>query len=223
MEPISRCKALTIEIAVVVTWLVLPSLIGQAVVYTSHSVPASRDAYRYVEALIEFGKIAGLGFIIWQSGDSFRSFGIVKDNVWRILGITVLLLALNAATLAISSPGHSYPHVNIGGLEHRSLFGWIGTIAFTTAAAILEELIFRSYLITRLEELLGSTEWAIVISFITFGCMHIYRGQQGFISASIFGLMLSIAFVKTRSIIPLALTHSLHNLWLDWAMNSLGR
>jgi membrane protease YdiL (CAAX protease family) len=221
MENLYRKKALWIELSVVILWLVLPSILTQFISYKT-SRGTNGDVYHIVYALAYIGRVGALGFIVWQSGDSFSSFGIIKDSLPRVALIVIVLLALDAAMMAIMNPSHILPHVSPSAFSHDSSSSWFSRISFIVAAATMEELIYRSYLITRLKELLGSAEWAIVISFILFGCIHIYRGTPGFISASAFGLILSIAFVRTKSVLPIAITHSLHNLWLEVASRSLG-
>lgn len=212
---------LWIELSVVLMWLVLPSLLMQFIPFRTPR-GTDGDLYHAVYALTYIGRIAALGFIVWQSGDSLSTFGIVKDSLPRVAILVVALLAADAASLAIMSPNHTLAHLSLSAFTHGSAVSWVSRHSYYAAAATMEELIYRSYLITRLKELLGSVEWAIVISFMLFGCIHISRGTPGFISASVFGLILSLAFVKTRSVLPLAITHSVHNIWLDLAWRSLG-
>ena len=221
MENTSRNKMLWIELSVVLMWLVLPSLLMQFIPFR---IPRGTDGdlYHVVYALSYVGRIGALGFIVWQSGDSLSTFGIVKDSLPRVAILVVALLAVDAASFAIMSPTHTLAHVSLSAFSHGSAVSWVSKLSFYVAAATMEELIYRSYLITRLKELLGSAEWAIVISFMLFGCMHIVRGTPSFISASVFCLILSLAFVRTRSVIPLAITHSVHNIWLELAWRSLG-
>jgi len=222
MESADRRKALWIELAVVFLWLVVPALINQLLTYSSHSTPNSRELYRFVQMVTELGTIAALAFIIWRSGDSFSSFGIIKDRLWRIVAITVVLLYLSVVISIATTPGHSIGQVTMEALGRKSLLGWLSTASLAAAAATMEELLYRSYLITRLQELLGSTEWAILISILVFGSVHIFRGGlHGFIGTGVFGLVQAIMFVRTRSLIPLAAAHTLHNLWLEWAAISL--
>ena len=119
MQVLDRRKALWIEVAVVTLWLVILSLVAQAVRYAS-PVPGSRDGYRFLRVLVTAGKIGALGFIVWQSGDSFRSFGVVNDRIWRVLGLTALLFALGMASAVIGNPDHTIPHLSTIAFARRS-------------------------------------------------------------------------------------------------------
>ena len=119
-------------------------------------------------------------------------------------------------------PDHSIPHVTLGLLGRRGIVGWIGTILLIAISATEEELVFRCYLITRLQELLGDSGSAVLVSVVAFGSAHIFRGLEGVVSASVIGLLFAVVFVRTRSVVPLVAAHALHNLWLSAAMISLG-
>lgn len=81
------------------------------------------------------------------------------------------------------------------------------SIVMLIFVGLVEELIFRSILQTRIEKILGSNS-GILLSGIIFGVMH---SSYGIISeilfASIFGIILGYIFYKTRS---LPFTVSIH-------------
>ena len=79
---------------------------------------------------------------------------------------------------------------------------WIG-------AAICEEIIFRGFLIGRLEAAFGGasragTGAAIVLSSVVFGAAHAYQGPTGIIITAVLGLIFAIMFVASG-----------RNLWIS--------
>ena len=86
------------------------------------------------------------------------------------------------------------------------LYNIIQVIAIVILAPIIEEILFRGIFLHR-----WGTKWsvrtAVITSSIAFGCLHF-----DFISASIFGLVLSLIYLKTKSLaVPIAI-HFLNNL-----------
>ena len=66
---------------------------------------------------------------------------------------------------------------------------------------------YRGFLITRIENLLGKGKWctpiAIVVSATVFGLAHFSWGPTGIVQTAFFGLALAICFIRFR-----------RNLWL---------
>lgn len=70
---------------------------------------------------------------------------------------------------------------------------WIG-------AAIGEELVFRSFLIGRLEVMFGgasrvATATAVILSSVVFGAAHAYQGPSGILVTGVLGLVFAIVYV----------------------------
>jgi membrane protease YdiL (CAAX protease family) len=71
-------------------------------------------------------------------------------------------------------------------------------VMFVFVAAV-EELIFRSILITRLEKVFGSIN-SLLLSSLLFGIMHAGYGLLNeVLFATLFGVILGFIFQKTRS------------------------
>lgn len=73
---------------------------------------------------------------------------------------------------------------------------WIG-------AALCEELVFRAFLIGRIETAFGgasrlATAAAIVLSSVVFGAAHAYQGLTGMLITGTLGLIFAIVFVAVR-------------------------
>ncbi|WP_194140249.1 CPBP family intramembrane glutamic endopeptidase [Flavobacterium hungaricum] len=80
-------------------------------------------------------------------------------------------------------------------------------------AGITEELIFRGYLLPRLEIVLKNKISAIVLSSILFGLMHIgYGTLLHIIGPTVIGLVFAFQYEKYRNIKILILCHFLWDL-----------
>jgi hypothetical protein len=75
--------------------------------------------------------------------------------------------------------------------------------------AILEELLFRGYLINRLLDLFGDSSKSkiivVILASIVFGFIHFYQGLHGVITASIFGIFQCTLYLlnKRKLLIPM--------------------
>lgn len=79
---------------------------------------------------------------------------------------------------------------------------------------LTEELIFRSILQTRLEEVLGIKE-ALIVTAILFGFMHSGYGTfHEILYTGFVALFIGFAFYKTRSLPFVAVLHGFINVFL---------
>jgi membrane protease YdiL (CAAX protease family) len=80
------------------------------------------------------------------------------------------------------------------------IVGWI-------AGGVIEEIVFRGFLITRLKKVFGehpvSLILIVLISSIPFGLAHQYQGAAGMWSTGLIAIILGIIFIKNN-----------YNLWL---------
>ena len=88
---------------------------------------------------------------------------------------------------------------------------WLGVV--WTSAAFGEEMFFRGYMVTRIEDglggLRGRTALAIAIPALIFGFAHFYyQGLWGFLMTGMIGLAFGVAFVLfKRNLWPIILVH----------------
>ena len=80
-------------------------------------------------------------------------------------------------------------------------------MAASVANGFAEELAMRSYLLTRLAELVGSSVVAVLVTSVVFAAYHSYQGRYGVISTLMIGLVLGAYFAKTRRFWPVMIAH----------------
>ncbi len=81
------------------------------------------------------------------------------------------------------------------------------------ATGYYEELLFRSYCITRFQDFGLPKLPAIVISAVLFAAGHIYQGLLAFFVTFSIGLFLGAMFVRFKNIHMLAIGHGLYNFF----------
>lgn len=144
-----------------------------------------------------------------QLGLSFKNF--------------VLYLPLSLVISLLIAEGE-YLILPVGSLvPNMSLYNMVDiALIMIFCVGLVEELVFRSLLQTRLEGVFGSTLGLIVTSLL-FGVMSSGYGTiSAIIFASVVGLMLGYMFSKTHSLPLVVLTHGLVNVFLFALIPLLG-
>jgi membrane protease YdiL (CAAX protease family) len=82
-------------------------------------------------------------------------------------------------------------------------------LAVSLSAGVLEEVLYRGFLITTLSSgSLALNIWiAVIIAAVLFGMGHLYQGLSGMLKTSIIGLIMGIIFAATGSIITCIILH----------------
>ena len=79
--------------------------------------------------------------------------------------------------------------------------------------SFLEEVLWRGYLISYTTNILNMpVQYAIVISSVSFGMNHIAYGLANVLSKTLFGVILSLLYLASGSLLPCILCHQVFNL-----------
>jgi uncharacterized protein len=146
--------------------------------------------------------------IIIHQRDSLAEMGITKKHLllYIILAIPLSFLLGLGEYLTIR-PGYLIPD-----LSFKNLL--LLTVIMVFFVGLVEELIFRSLLQTRLEQALSMPEAILITSFL-FGLMHSgYGTYYEMLYTCFVGLIIGIIFHKTRSLPFTAVLHGFVNVFL---------
>jgi uncharacterized protein len=83
----------------------------------------------------------------------------------------------------------------------------------SVTAGVTEELVFRGFLVTALIVIVGSPLAAALIAAAAFGLSHAYQGRVGALRAAVLGLLLTVPFLATGSILAPMAAHVLLDLF----------
>ncbi|MFN3513716.1 MAG: CPBP family intramembrane glutamic endopeptidase [Phenylobacterium sp.] len=179
-----------------------------------------------LERLITPGRILALcliaSYLLYRRGENWRSLGLSPPTSWlRTAGLVVggyLAVGLLATVLI----GLVFPRLGLRA-DAAASFGalrgdpweyayWIA-IAWTSAA-IGEELLFRGFVQSRLQRIVGhgrlATGVAVIGQAALFGLGHAYQGLGGVLLTGVTGLVLGIVYVAgRRNLAPCILLHGL--------------
>jgi membrane protease YdiL (CAAX protease family) len=152
-------------------------------------------------------------YLIRRGGEPWGRFGLDRPaGIDFVLGIGMLIVAELVWILVsrFGLPSSNQPFAIPRGSADFALM-----LVAHAANGFSEELVTRAYLITRLEVLLRSRGWAVVLAAAAFASYHAYGGPFGLVFAFVFGLAYGMAYLGVRRVWPLALGHALFNIHID--------
>ena len=121
------------------------------------------------------------------------------------LGISFLITLLPVSS-GLTPPPKVEPPINITGYLVMFL-ACLGT-------GYLEESYFRYYLLTKFEGILPRPEFRIILSTVLFSLCHIYEGPWGILNSVLAGILLSVLFIRFKSIHGIAWAHGSYNIFV---------
>ncbi|AKB58106.1 CPBP family intramembrane glutamic endopeptidase [Methanosarcina barkeri] len=172
------------------------------------SMPVFFNTTLYTFVLVYAPLLVPLGIIVIDQRSSFEHIGITAKNlpVYIILSIPLSFLYGLGEYFTIH-PGYLIPDLSI-----RNLF--ILTFIMVFFVGLVEEIIFRSILQVRIEDVLGVKE-AVLIAGLLFGLMHSGYGTfHEVLYTVVGGLFMGFAFYKTRNLPFIVLLHGFVNVFL---------
>lgn len=172
------------------------------------SMPVFFTTTLYTYVFVYSPLLIPLIIIVTHQRYSLEQVGITAKH---LLGYTILSIPLGfllgLGEYLIIRPHYLIPDLSIGNLLKL-------TIIMVFFVGLTEELIFRSVLQTRLEEVLDARE-ALIIASILFGFMHSgYGTSYEILYTGFVALFIGFAFYKTRSLPFIAIMHGFINVFL---------
>jgi membrane protease YdiL (CAAX protease family) len=145
---------------------------------------------------------------------SWRELGLRRPASWlrTLFWAIALLVASEAVGLLIIvplaraaewAPLDLSRFAGLRGDWHR--LAWWLLVAWTSAA-IAEELVFRAFLMSRLQILFGTKPLGIALTIIVqaaaFGVAHFYLGARGMATAALLGLLYGAVYLRSGRNLP---------------------
>jgi uncharacterized protein len=207
-------KGRLLEVSVFV-FLILPSLL-----LTFVAAGASGLSFELGGAAVILRDLALISlvlFFLWRNCEPMRRIGWILRGRWRDVGLGLLLFAPmffaanlveQAAQAAGLSPGPKTlpavltPH-GAGELVLASLM--------VVVVALVEETLFRGYLILRFTEVTGSGTAAVVLSSLIFALGHGYEGSAGVVTVGFMGLVFALVYLWRNSLVAPIVMHFLQD------------
>ena len=138
---------------------------------------------------------------------TYEKLGINFKNIWYYIPLSILIgliLGLGEySTVQITSPIQDLSFINVLTL----------TLVMILFVGVIEEIIFRSLIQTRLEKTFGML-YGLILSSLLFGLMSAgYGNIYEILYAFFVGLLIGFIFQKTRSLPFIAMIHGFINVF----------
>ncbi len=172
------------------------------------SMPVLFTTTLYTFVFVYGPLLVPLAIIVANQRHSFEQVGVTAKNflTYSFLSIPLGFLLGLGEYLTIGT-GYLIPDLSIENLLKL-------TFIMIFFVGLVEELIFRSILQTRLEQMLSARE-ALLITSVLFGFMHSgYGTYHEMLYTGFVGLFIGFAFYKTRSLPFVVMLHGLVNVFL---------
>ncbi|MDX1578560.1 MAG: type II CAAX endopeptidase family protein [Gemmatimonadota bacterium] len=188
-------------------------------------------------AVALFGGLAAATLFLRLAGNSWRSLGLslpsdLESAALGVLTVTVLCFGLVYALLVPALEAAGLPPLDLS-LLREAVRGNPLTYAMTMifvvwgSAAFAEELLFRGFVLHRLETVFrgipGELTLAVVVQGLVFGLLHAYQGPVGIIVTGLVGVVMAVAYLRfDRNLWIPVLAHGTINsiavtgLYLGW-------
>ncbi len=156
-------------------------------------------------------------FFLWRNGEPLSVIGWRSRHLTRaiLLGVALyfpFLLVISQVEQLLSAAGLSQPSVPAPALfDIRGRWEIALAVVLVAVVAISEETIFRGYLMARLQVATKSTTVAVLLSAVIFALGHGYEGSLGVATVGVMGLIFSLLYLWTKSLVTPTVLHFLQD------------
>jgi membrane protease YdiL (CAAX protease family) len=161
------------------------------------------------------GTLVAIILAIWLRGDGLPYLGLTAPDNWLLtvllglgLGIIIQLVSISLiepVSERITGESHDHSIVEDVKGNWKALVQWL--LIVWVFVALLEEVVYRGFLMTETARIIGTGALAVVINVaftsLVFGLSHGYQSRTGIISTGVVGAILAVIFVWSD-----------YNLWL---------
>jgi hypothetical protein len=152
---------------------------------------------------------------LWLRGRGLGTIGLKSPENWwltiflaLVLGVLIQLLSIiliEPLSEKFTHAQHDFSVLQSVKGNWKALLQWF--LMVWIFVAVLEEGVYRGFLMTEIKELAGTGMGAVIFNLlftsVVFGLSHGYQGRSGILSTGLVGLLLAIIFVWNG-----------YNLWL---------
>lgn len=179
--------------------------------------------------VVTFGYVSSIlvaTVLLKVRGSSWHEIGLARPQSWKrtILfgaGVLIALLVMNIAlqVIALNLPGVEVPPIDqsrFNPLEGNLAFFLLMVLLAWTTIAFGEEMFYRAFLISKLQEVAPASKLGTFIvlfaSSLIFGLVHWVEGPLGVINTFAMGLILGAVYLRSgRNLWITIIAHGLAN------------
>ncbi|HRH48638.1 MAG TPA: CPBP family intramembrane metalloprotease [Panacibacter sp.] len=207
---------IVIAFIIQIIFLILPSLF-----YTSPKSSGIESMFVFSRMLLWLSLLVMNLYSVKVEKQSFflkeekkYSFGFYILSIVLLIVISLIMSAIVGITLKITGLSSEKSQSMTRMIHVFSERKWLIYFAVFTAG-IMEELMFRVYLLSRLELIFKNKYLPVIISSVLFGLIHFgYGTVQNIVLPIFMGVLFSLYYIRYRNIKVLIITHFLWDLIL---------
>ncbi len=213
-QPYSEHKERSVELGVFL-FLIVPSL-----VFSFFAIRQGRLSFLLVSIATILRDLSLLGlilFFIWRNHEPITAIGWTARNVWKETSIGIALfipLFFTASVLesTLHKAGLSAPSTPLPALvSERGITEFVLAFLMVIVVAVVEETIFRGYLMLRIKEVTSSPAAAVLLSAVIFSLGHGYEGTASVVTIGIMGAFFALIYQWRRSLTAPVVMHFLQD------------
>lgn len=208
-EPSRKIQA--VEVAVFLL-LIVPSM---ALSFLAGKEQDLRFAQMAIPSILnDLALLSLVLYFIWRNQEPIESIGWNFAHLGRniTLGLILFLpvyLGGNALANLLHEIGLSAPARQPSFLAVSGLSQVILSLVIVTIVAVVEETVFRGYLMLRFEAVSASRSAAVIFSSLLFSLGHGYEGMAGTITVFVLGFLFALIYLWRKSLIAPIVIHFL--------------
>lgn len=204
-------KQQAIELAVFLL-LIVPSIVGAPLLVGQTDLGFPGVAVSSI--LSDLALMSLVLYFLWRNGEPLAQIGWTLRKVpWEVgWGLVLFLPVVSGANLldmALQNAGLAGPSKLASFLSPSGAPLIMLAFVLVTVVAVVEETIFRGYLILRLKAATGRLWVAVLLSSAIFSLGHGYEGLAGMISVFSLGLVFALVYLWRKSLVAPIIMHFL--------------
>lgn len=146
---------------------------------------------------------------------SFNWVGLLQALLIIFIIVAILLVVTTLEIFVRKKKNTPLPEIQFSKPEDEMFKGkqkYAAAFIISACAGVFEELIFRYYILGRIEYVTESTLLAVVVSSLFFGVIHILdEGWKSVFSTGLFGIFFAVIYVLTGNLLVVIIIHTLWN------------
>lgn len=206
--PVSR-EVQTIEVAVFLL-LIVPPLATSFLI--SHQADIGFTTSAVLSILNDLGLVSLVLYFIWRNHEPLQRIGWTLQKLpwevaWGLLLFLPVMIGANSMESALHSLGLAEPSKLPAFLVATGSARIVLAVFLVIVVAVVEETVFRGYLLLRLETVTHRPWAAVLLSAFVFSIGHGYEGPAGAISIFFLGIVLAVIYLWRKSLVAPMVIH----------------
>jgi membrane protease YdiL (CAAX protease family) len=155
-------------------------------------------------------------YFVWKNGESLYSIGwnFRRPGDEIILGAFLFFptsIFISIFQTILQNNGLHIPE-HASGMFHRSgHFELVLAIIMVIVVAVVEETVFRGYLILRFRQITSNVSMSVIFSTVVFAMGHGYEGAAGIILVFMLGVIFAVIYIWRKSLLAPMTMHFLQD------------